>query len=98
MDKPCTTGSRILPSDAFIHKGKEYKTCSRCLAAKAERRGIKRAIPADNDVETIGLQEIGDYVAESIASLARDAPLSLDVQVELDDNALLLGGHDIQTM
>ncbi|CAG8602160.1 5863_t:CDS:1, partial [Dentiscutata heterogama] len=39
----CSFCSGILPSDAFIYKGKAYKTCNHCRISKADNKTAKQS-------------------------------------------------------
>ncbi|CAG8583151.1 4753_t:CDS:2 [Ambispora gerdemannii] len=99
----CTTCRHKLPAEAFLHKGKVFKTCSNCLIVRSRKRAAKRSSINDQQlereievIEKIFLSEVVDYVTSKATNLEHDNMLSFDLCIELDD--VLVAAHDAKNM
>ncbi|KAF0527756.1 ATP-dependent DNA helicase pif1 [Gigaspora margarita] len=92
MTKECTSCSRHRPLEAFVYEGKTYKTCAECLTKKAKKRAVKNSMLRDdtqNNVESISLKDLSEYVTESIKNLEPNTGLFLMMQVEITDISIM---------
>lgn len=100
----CTSCTRKLPREAFIHKGKLFKTCSSCLSKK--QRKAKQTAPTvgvqtgstETSLDTVSLQEISGYIGDVTAVLEPGAKLALNLSIKLDDEALTTASHDVKLL
>lgn len=93
----CTSCQKRLSTEAFLHKGKFFKTCSTCLIARSEKRAVRRASLTNSDlserereiesaIEEVTLDDMTDYVTSKIVNLEQNSGLSFNLCVELDDS------------
>ena len=100
----CNSCDRELSSEMFINKGKVYKTCSRCLTARAEKRAQKRAALVEIDAEdpgpesSVNIDDIDEYVARSIAEVENDCKFTLYLRLDLDDETLVTTNHNVRSI
>ncbi|CAG8502406.1 17829_t:CDS:1, partial [Racocetra fulgida] len=93
----CTSCKNDLPAEAFIYKGKNYKTCSNCLDMRSRKRNLKkRPLSNDNNHENeldviyddVSFTKIIEYVTSKFANLGNNDMLLFNLHVELDDIVL----------
>jgi hypothetical protein len=94
----CTSCTRKLPAEAFVHNGKVFKTCSSCLSKrreKAKRTASSAEGQTETSLETIDFYEVSDYVADKISCCAK---LAIDLNIRLDDETLTSVSHDVKSL
>ncbi|CAG8518697.1 4758_t:CDS:2 [Racocetra fulgida] len=73
-----------IPPENFKLHGKVYKTCATCLIKKAEKRVDKKTAPNHNNIETIILNNLTEYVIELIDSFENNSGLSFTINVDVN--------------
>ncbi|CAG8529207.1 15954_t:CDS:1, partial [Cetraspora pellucida] len=99
----CSFCSGILSSNAFVCKGKTYKTCNHYRILKANNKTAKQNELVGNPniestIKLIFFQEISEYITNAIDNLEYNAELSLSFHVQLDENTLNNIKTDIRIM
>ncbi|KAF0462176.1 hypothetical protein F8M41_000313 [Gigaspora margarita] len=74
----CTLYSRTLFSEEFIYESKSYKTCARCMT-KVKGKPVEKDKLDDEKaiIEIIFVQDISNYIANTIDNLENYSKLSL---------------------
>jgi hypothetical protein len=89
----CASCTRQLPPEAFVCKGKVFKTCSSCLSKKKGKRANRTTPPENSEsgsksetsFETIDFYEVSDYIADRVSGCAK---LAVDLNIKFDDETL----------
>ncbi|CAG8761517.1 3192_t:CDS:1, partial [Dentiscutata erythropus] len=89
----CSTRGCILLPDAFIYKGKNYKTCNSCRSVRTTNQS-----DLETFVETILINEVSDYIANTTDNLENHTKLSLTFHIRLDKITLSGVGTNVKLM
>jgi hypothetical protein len=100
----CTSCQRKQLTEAFLYKGKFFKTCSTCLDARTRKRAAKCLVNShrlrrETEIafEEVSFAEIIDYISSKAANLEEDV-FSFSLCIKLDDNILAAAHHNAKNM
>ncbi|CAG8605470.1 14635_t:CDS:2 [Cetraspora pellucida] len=103
----CTSCNNTLPVEAFVHKGKNYKTCSNCLDARSKKRNLKKRPLSNNNkyekesertYNNISFTQIAEYVTSKAANLGKNEMLFFNLHIELDNIILNTAQHNAKNI
>ncbi|CAG8833767.1 38156_t:CDS:1, partial [Gigaspora margarita] len=94
----CTSCSRTLSSEEFIYENKSYKTCARCMTKVKDKPVEKDKLDNEKAIIIISVQDISDYIANTIDNLENHSKLSLAFGIRFDEVTLNTVGTDVKAI